>query len=100
MQKIAILAAAATFAIATGQALASEDKHAESDLRRPAISAEAMKQKISDLGYDVRRIKADDGVFKVWIVERESRGEVKAKFSAQSGDLIKARLHIEADENR
>lgn len=93
MRKIAILAAVTALAIAAGQAWAGEDKPAgESDLRRPAMSIEAMKQKISALGYDVRRIKADDGVFKVWIVERESRGEVKAKFSAQSGELIKARL--------
>ena len=93
MRKITILAAAAALAITAGQALAGEDKHAgESDLRRPAVSIEAMKQKISDLGYDVRRIKADDGVFKVWIVEREFGGEVKAKFSAQGGELIKARL--------
>ncbi|MDT3685935.1 MAG: PepSY domain-containing protein [Pseudorhodoplanes sp.] len=93
MRKFAILAAAAALAIAAGQASAGEDKHAgESDLRRPAISIEAMKQKISALGYDVRRIKVDDGLFKVWLVERQFGGEVKAKFSAQSGELTKARL--------
>jgi hypothetical protein len=93
MRKIAIMAAAAALVITAGQALAGEDKHAgESDLRRPAISIEAMKEKISALGYDVRRIKVDDGVFKVWIVERQSGGKVKAKFSAQSGELTKARL--------
>lgn len=93
MRKFAILAAAAALAIATGQAFAGENKHdGEFDLRRPTISIEAMKEKISALGYDVRRIKFDDGVFKVWIVERQSGGEVMAKFSTQTGELTKARL--------
>lgn len=87
MRKFAILAAVAALAIAAGQASAGEDRHAGE-----SISVETMKQNISALGYDVRRIKAEDGIFKVWIVERESGGEVKAKFSAQSGDLIRARL--------
>src|SRR5574340_551169 len=57
-----------------------------------AVSIEAMKQKIDALGYDVSRLKVDDGVFKAKIVERQSGGVVKATFDLGTGELVRAKL--------
>jgi hypothetical protein len=87
MRKTAMIAMAAMFALASIQAWADDQSP-----QGQTISIDAMKQKIDDLGYEVRRLKIDDGTFKALIVERESGGAVKATFSAQNGELIKARL--------
>jgi len=50
-----------------------------------------MKQKIDALGYDVRRLKADDRAFKARIVDRESGGAVKATFDIATGERMRAK---------
>ena len=68
--------------------------HAKSrphDSTRNAISAEAMRQKITDLGYDVDHLKSEHGRFEARIVDRESGGVVEAVFSATSGELVRAK---------
>jgi hypothetical protein len=50
-----------------------------------------MRQKIEDLGYDVRRLKSEYGRFEAHIVDRRSGGGVEAEFSARTGDLIRAK---------
>ena len=56
------------------------------------VSIEAMRQKIETLGYEVRRLKVNDGVFKAQIVERQSGGAVRAIFDLATGELIRAKL--------
>jgi hypothetical protein len=51
-----------------------------------------MKQKIEALGYDIRRLKVDDGVFNAKIVDRQSGGIVKANFDHATGELVRAKL--------
>jgi len=92
MHKIAALTAIALFVGATAPALADSDHPACARAGTgPAISIDAMKKMIDDLGYTVRRLKIDDGCFKAFIVERASGGAVKAKFSLTTGELIVAR---------
>ena len=55
-----------------------------------SISADMMKSRIDDLGYDVRRLKMDDGCFKARIVERTSGGALTATFST-TGELVRAK---------
>ena len=56
------------------------------------ISIDAMKQKIDDLGYEVRHIKTERGCFEVEIIDRGTGGGVKAMFSRVSGELLWAKL--------
>ena len=51
-----------------------------------------MKQKIDDLGYEVRHIKTERGCFEVEIIDRGTGGGVKAMFSRASGELLWAKL--------
>jgi hypothetical protein len=55
-----------------------------------SISADTMRSRIDDLGYDVRRLKMDDGCFKAQIVDRASVGAVTATFST-TGELVRAK---------
>jgi hypothetical protein len=56
------------------------------------ISIDAMKQKIDNLGYDVRRIETERSCFEAEIVDRGSGGGVKATFSRANGELLWAKL--------
>lgn len=73
MRKPIILAAITLFAASTGAALAV---HADRPLHRTSPSGsmpvDELKQKINLLGYDIRSVEVDDGVFKARIVDRES----------------------------
>jgi hypothetical protein len=51
----------------------------------------AMKQKIDNLGYDVRRIETERSCFEAEIVDRGSGGGVKATFSKANGELLWAK---------
>lgn len=57
------------------------------------ISAESMTRKINDLGYDVRRLELEDGIFKAHLVDRQSGGAVRAIFHGSTGELLRAELH-------
>jgi hypothetical protein len=89
MRKILILATLATLASATIPAAADNvGRRGQADL----ISADEMKARIDKLGYDVRRIKSDNGYFKTIIVERNSGGAVRAIFNAVTGEFVRASL--------
>jgi hypothetical protein len=92
MRKIFILATLATLAVATIPAAADNfDRRGQGAQANP-ISVDEMKARIDQLGYDVRRLKSDDGHFKTIIVERNSGGAVRATFNAATGELIRANL--------
>lgn len=61
-----------------------------SDLTKRAMPVDELKQKINVLGYDIRTVEVDDGVFNARIVDRESGGPVKAKFDPAGGELLRA----------
>jgi hypothetical protein len=58
----------------------------------PSVTIEDMQKKIEALGYDLLRVRVDDGVFKAQIVERQNGGAVTARFDVASGELIRAKL--------
>ena len=91
MRKPLIFAAIALFAASTGAALAegaNSSLHQTSQSR--AMPVDVLKQKIDALGYDLRSVEVDDGVFKTRIVDRQSRLPVKARFDTVSGELLRA----------
>ena len=93
MRKIVIPAVAVMLAVAAGAAwIGTDNSVTKFQTYKPGISIQTMKQKISDLGYDVRRLKIKGSVFKTEIIEREYGGAVKAKFGTRDGELIQARL--------
>jgi hypothetical protein len=90
MRKLSALAAIVLLAVSP--ALADDDEHDRAQGSRPgSITVDAMRTKIGELGYQVRRLDTDDGCFKAHIVDRESGGAVKATFSATTGELVRAR---------
>jgi hypothetical protein len=91
MRKILTLATVTLLCGAATSALADGTGHG--CVQAPvatSISADTMKSRIDDLGYDVRRLKMDDGCFKAHIIERLSGGAVTATFST-TGDLVRAK---------
>jgi hypothetical protein len=55
-------------------------------------TAEAISRSINQLGYDLRRLKAEHGMYEARLVDRESGGGVKAHFDGKSGELLRAEL--------
>lgn len=93
MRKILTLAAIAAIGGAIEPAMADNIKPScGGDPQVVSISKDEMKAKISDLGYEVRQLKVDDGCFEALLFEPRSGGAVKATFSAATGELIRARL--------
>jgi hypothetical protein len=92
MRKILILATLATLAAATIPAAAGNFDRRGQGARASPISADEMKARIDQLGYDVRRLKSDDGYFNTIIVERNNGGAVRATFNAATGELVRASL--------
>jgi hypothetical protein len=86
----------ATMILATGMgaaALARDDGESCQRLGQiEMISIDAMKQKIDNLGYDVRRIETERNCFEVEIIDRGTGGGVKAMFSRANGELLWAKL--------
>jgi hypothetical protein len=90
MRKLSALAAIVLLAVSP--ALADDEHDCAQGSRPGSITVDAMRTKIGELGYQVRRLDTDDGCFKAYIVDRESGGAVKATFSATTGALVRARL--------
>jgi hypothetical protein len=91
MRKLTTFAALLGFVALSAPALADDHAKDRSDPLRAALTSETMRQKIDDLGYDVRRLKSEHGRFEAYIVDRQSGGAVAAVFSASTGDLIRAK---------
>lgn len=91
MRKLATFAAIALFAASTGAALADDDHSSVREKSQSrATAVDTLKQRIDALGYDVHSVEREDGVFVTRIVDRESKGMVKASFDAGSSELLRA----------
>jgi hypothetical protein len=91
MRKILTLATITFLGGAIAPALADNAEHGCVEASTAtSISADTMKSRIDDLGYDVRRLKMDDGCFEAHIIERMSGGAVTATFST-TGELVRAK---------
>jgi hypothetical protein len=91
MRKLTMLAALLGFVALTAPAVADDHAKGQFHFTSTPLTLGAMRQKIDALGYDVHRLKAKHGRFEVVIVDRQSGGAVMAVFSAQTGDLIRAK---------
>lgn len=60
--------------------------------REQMIPDETVQQKVKEMGYEVRRVRFDDGCFKVYITEKTTGGEVEAYYNPANGELVRARL--------
>lgn len=56
------------------------------------VPVETVEQKVKAMGYEVRRVRFDDGCFKVYITEKASGGEVEAYYNPANGELVRAKL--------
>jgi hypothetical protein len=72
----------------------------KTDAQPRAISVAVLKARIDELGYDVRRLKAEEKHYEAYIVDRASGGAVEATYDRTSGDLLGARLASESHADR
>jgi hypothetical protein len=92
MRKILTLVAIAAVGGAIGPVMADEmTAGCGRDPQVVSLSTEAMKAKINDLGYEVRRIRVDGGCFRTFIFEPRTEVMVEATFSTATGELVRAR---------
>ncbi len=94
MGKLIMSAAIAAGTLLAVPAWADHDRSREHrPVVGPTVSVESMKQKISDLGYELRRLKAAHGYYEAHVVEKKSGGAVKAHFDMKTGELVRAEPH-------
>ena len=93
MRKMIVSGALAAAAFLAVPAFAAGDHEDQQAPAREQISTENMKQKIENLGYDVRHLEMENGNFEVHLVEKTSGAGVKAIFQGETGELVRAELH-------
>lgn len=91
MRRIAMLTVLTLLAGTTTSALAEGDRR-RATREAPSVSAASIAAKLDALGYDVRRLKLDDGQYKVSARDRASGGLVKVRFDPANGELMRAKL--------
>ena len=88
-------------AVGTGIALAEvPTRDLKADAQRRAFTAADLRARFEQLGYEVRRLKAEDRHYEAHMVDRASGGAVEATFDKVSGELIGARPARERPEAR
>lgn len=86
---------------ATSFALAeAPTRELKSDAQPRAISVAVLKAQIDELGYDVRKLKAEEKHYEAYIVNRANGGAVEATYDRTSGELLGARLASESHADR
>lgn len=65
---------------------------AQDNAAKRAIPVAQLKSGIDQMGYNVRRVKKDNGAYDVYLVDRETGGNVLARFDARTGELTRASL--------
>jgi hypothetical protein len=94
---LAIIAGLGATSFALAEAPTRERK---SDAQPRAISVAILKAQIDELGYDVRKLKAEEKHYEAYIVDRRSGGAVEAIYEKASGELLGARLAGESHADR
>ena len=85
MRKMLIIAAA--ILAGAGSAVAGEDRHAVAQSR----VVETIRKELESTGYQVHRVKAEHGAYKVRAVN-DSGFPITATYDGTSGELIRAAL--------
>lgn len=83
--------AAVTVALGMSGAALAEGEKTTCMSPAKAVSADAIKADMDQLGYDVLSLKTDDGYLKARIVDRDSGGMVNATFDPVTGELLRAK---------
>ncbi|QKV19259.1 PepSY domain-containing protein [Oricola thermophila] len=55
------------------------------------MSEQALKEKITGMGYEVRRIKVDDGCYEVYALDGNGM-QIEAKYHPVTGEMVRAGL--------
>ncbi len=86
---------------ASGAALAEiPARDLKADAQPRAFTAADLRARFEKLGYDVRRLKAEDRHYEAYMIDRASGGAVEATFDKTSGELVGAKLAQEGHEAR
>lgn len=88
-----------TLALALGAAapvLASEDARCGNTPRDKWLSEAAIKTKVTDLGYEVRKIETDDGCYEVKGVDKNG-AKVELYVNPTTGEVVKPGMKEEDD---
>ncbi len=85
-----ILIAATTTLILTFStaAFASGDEHACKNISGERMTKDAIKTKFTGLGYEVKRIKDEDGCYEVYAITKEG-SRVELYVNPVTGDVVK-----------
>ncbi len=91
MRKISMLTAIAVVLTLTSTANASSDRDCGKVPPRDWLSKNALKSKASDLGYQVRRIKMEDGCFEVYAID-DKGARVELYLRPDTGELVRKKV--------
>lgn len=72
----------------------------KTDAQPRAFIAADLRASYEKMGYEVRRLKAEDRHYEAYLVERKSGGAVEATYDKTSGELLGARPASESHEAR
>lgn len=87
-----VLIATTLIGLSTAPAFAKSGNYCPKISRGEMIPVETVQQKVKEMGYDIRRVRFDDGCYKVYITEKATGGEVKAYYDPATGELVRAKL--------
>lgn len=87
MRKFLILSGLLVSVAATGQAQASERAACGNAPRDQWMSTDAVKAKVAALGYDVRRVKEEDGCLEVYAIDKNG-AKAELYLNPMSGAIV------------
>lgn len=96
MHKTLIALSLALVLGAVAPAIASEDARCGNTPRDKWLPEATIKTKVSDLGYEVRKIEADDGCYEVKGVDKNG-AKVKLYLNPATGEVVKPGMKEEDD---
>jgi hypothetical protein len=87
-----ILIATTLIGLSIAPAFAQSGNYCPKVSRGEMIPIETIQQKVKEMGYEVRRVRFDDGCYKVYITEKTTGGEVETYYDPATGELVRAKL--------
>lgn len=84
------ITAAVVTLVFTGYSLASDDL-CGSAAQDSWMSKEDIKVKATEMGYDIRRIKVDDGCFEAYATDRQGK-KVEVYFHPVTAEIVKTEI--------
>lgn len=91
MKKILIIAAAAMTAALATPALSSGDDVKCINSTGQWMTEDAAKAKATELGYDVRRVKREDGCYELYAIDKKG-ARVEIYLNPSTGEVVKTKV--------